>query len=526
MASEKTTLPEIDTDPVTNARKADVCFLMEGTYPFVQGGVSTWTHHLIKSFPDRTFAILHLSPTRNTYDEYRYEVPDNVLHIQEEYLFERASFTERKRPSDVIRRFTSTADMDPGSIYRKLYRREWDVLPDLVEWIREGRMTLDRILNSHRSYQTIKQMYEEKDLEVSFMKFFWNSRFLLSPLITLLKIDVPPADMYHSVSTGYGGLLGVITRIGTGRPFLLTEHGLYAREREIEINRSSWLQDRRPVDFHLDEGENYFQKNWIQFFYDLAELIYSHADGCLSISRRNRAFQKQHGADPDALKLIPNGINPDEFPVNGDPPAFEDPEEPFRIAFIGRVAPMKDLRTFIQSVKILVDRDMNLVAHITGYTDEEPAYAERCRNLRRMLDLQDTLKFVGPQPIPDYFDEIDLVVLTSIKEVQPMIIIEAAGAGVPVVATKVGSCEELLEGRTEEDRAIGRAGLLTDPSSPEQTADAVQRLSNSPALYRTFSRNGRERVERFYNWTELKSEYDSVYRHFRGEGPWPALGSI
>ncbi|GAG52982.1 unnamed protein product, partial [marine sediment metagenome] len=60
---------------------SDVCLVLEGTYPYVRGGVSTWTHDLIKSMPEVTFSIISIMPTpADTRDEL-YEIPDNVQSI-------------------------------------------------------------------------------------------------------------------------------------------------------------------------------------------------------------------------------------------------------------------------------------------------------------------------------------------------------------------------------------------------------------------------------------------------------------
>ena len=63
------------------ARPSDVCLLLEGTYPYVSGGVSSWVHDIVRSMPELGFALLHIGPTEGAYGEPRYVLPDNVTSL-------------------------------------------------------------------------------------------------------------------------------------------------------------------------------------------------------------------------------------------------------------------------------------------------------------------------------------------------------------------------------------------------------------------------------------------------------------
>ena len=66
---------------------------------------------------------------------------------------------------------------------------------------------------------------------------------MFTPIIQILQIDFPELDLIHSVSTGYGGgLLGAAISAKSDIPFILTEHGIYSREREEEILQSTGYQ--------------------------------------------------------------------------------------------------------------------------------------------------------------------------------------------------------------------------------------------------------------------------------------------
>ena len=77
----------------------------------------------------------------------------------------------------------------------------------------------------------------------SFLHFFWAWRALFGGLVATLSFPLPPARVYHTVSTGYAGLLAARAAVETGRPALITEHGIYTNERRIEILQADWIVD-------------------------------------------------------------------------------------------------------------------------------------------------------------------------------------------------------------------------------------------------------------------------------------------
>jgi hypothetical protein len=78
---------------------ADVCLLLEGTYPYVTGGVSSWVHQLVTAMPDRTFALFHIGARADAGLEPRYALPKNVVAFEEMFLFDDAPAAEPLRIS-------------------------------------------------------------------------------------------------------------------------------------------------------------------------------------------------------------------------------------------------------------------------------------------------------------------------------------------------------------------------------------------------------------------------------------------
>ena len=127
------------------------------------------------------------------------------------------------------------------------------------------------------------------------------------------------------------------------------------------------------------------------------------------------------------------------------------------------------------------------------------------------------MTFTGQKDAFDVYPELDCLLLSSISEAQPLVILEANCAGIPVISTDVGSCIELLNGRHELDRLLGPSGLITPIADCEAIADKIIQLIDSPELWDRLSLAGVERVRSFYDELELISRYDVLYReHIAG----------
>ena len=81
-----------------------ICIIAEGSYPYVVGGVSSWTHSLINSFPEQEFVILAIVANRSLRGKYVYDLPDNVTEIHELYLDDLDWERKKRRKSRMDKR--------------------------------------------------------------------------------------------------------------------------------------------------------------------------------------------------------------------------------------------------------------------------------------------------------------------------------------------------------------------------------------------------------------------------------------
>lgn len=486
----------------------DVCLILEGTYPYISGGVSSWVHNLIKALPRLRFSILTLMPGTPAYLEPKYEVPDNVVSIQTIFIHH-YDISSHKHGNKTQKAFQTIEQF-----YRQMAKRDYSSFPGFFKEVLDSRTRLvspKELFYSKRTWNLLLELYKGMNINSSFIDFFWTWRFSHLPLLTLLDTPIPPAAVYHTVCTGYAGLLAALAHFKTNKPFFITEHGIYTNERRIEIEQSSWIYDPNKSQSVINEMSNPFKVFWTALFDHLGRLTYKYSSEIITLYEANRKMEIEGGAPPDKIKIISNGIDIKRYKLTD---REHEEGSPGHVGFVGRVVPIKDVKTFIKSCKIIAGELPGTRFSIAGPVDEDPDYFKECKSQVRLLGLEDCVTFTGRVDVLELYQELDAVVLTSISEAQPLVILEANCCGIPCVATEVGSCRELLYGRTPEDMKIGQSGYVTPLSDPQATADAVVRLLSNSTLRRQMGQSGRERVKRYYNIEDLNFIYNAIYQKY------------
>ena len=504
--------------PLPRAERVDVMLLLEGTFPYVSGGVSSWVNQIVRGFPELTFGAVFIGSRRSDYGEMKYALPDNLVHLECHYMHEfpappavatmagdPAAFASSAALHDAFRR--SREDRDPAGATAESGR----LLDTVMPLLSDGRgLSEQAFLYSKASWDDITANYRERCTDPSFVDYFWTVRIMHSPIWMLLRVaqQLIPADCYHTISTGYAGFLGAILRRVAGKPLLLSEHGIYTKERKIDLFQSDWIRDNRGV-FEKDPSQlGYFRDMWIRFFEAMGRMCYDAADRIVSLYEANRLRQIADGAPPEKTCNIPNGIN---LPRLAALRALRPAEPPKVLCLIGRVVPIKDVKTFVRAMKTVVSRFPQAEGWIAGPEDEDRAYALECRSMAVSLGIENQVRFLGFQKIDELMPKLGLVVLSSISEALPLVLLEGFAAGVPAVATDVGSCRQLIHGLDEEDQALGSAGGIVRIADPEALALACVELLSDQARWTSAQQAGIARVERYYTQDMMFGYYRDLY---------------
>jgi glycosyltransferase involved in cell wall biosynthesis len=494
------------------AQSADIALLLEGTFPYVSGGVSSWVNQIIRAYPEYRFAIVFLGSRREDYGKPKYELPANVVHFEEYFLYDNIStnFEPAARKGNPYA-FSLSARMHEKLVLGDAPEEALLAFREIArEMLPGGKLTLEDFLHSEASWEIICDHYRRFCTDPSFVDYFWTVRIMHQPLWTLAHIarELIPVKAFHSVSTGYAGFLGALLHQSRKLPLILSEHGIYTKERKIDLFKSEWIRDNRNV-FQRDPTElSYFRKMWMGFFEWLGRFCYDAADPIIALYETNRLRQIADGASAERTFNIPNGISLSRFaPLRALRPANPPPV----LCLIGRVVPIKDIKTFIRAMRRVVNQMPEAEGWIAGPEDEDQAYAQECHDLVRSLGLEAHVKFLGFQKVEELMPKIGLVVLSSISEALPLVILEGYAAGVPTISTDVGSCRQLIEGLDEADRTLGTSGKVVKIADPQGLADAALELIGDPAAWQLASEAGIRRVERYYTDDLMFGRYRNVY---------------
>lgn len=502
------TLPETPT--------TDVCLLLEGTWPYVRGGVSSWVNQLILGLPEFTFSVFFIGGQRDAYGERQYKIPPNVLHIEEHFL------EGAWRPGEAVAAAKREGGLDNMRLLHQFLHHPDEPSIEqgaaVLETLASGRLSLDDVLHSRSSWEAITDGYTRHCSDPSFINYFWALRTMQAPLVMLAQAAarLPRARALHSVSTGYAGLLGAILQRRWQCPYVLSEHGIYTKERKIDLAQASWISDSpdEALRTGLDTEFSYIRKLWIRFFERIGLLTYRAADPIISLYDGNRQRQIADGADPARTRVIPNGI---AMTAWGDALQRRPSGIAPIVGLVGRVVPIKDVKTFIRAMRGVISAIADAEGWIVGPDEEDRAYAAECRSLVVSLGLEGKVKFLGFRQINELLPNLGVMVLTSISEAQPLVILEAWAAGTPVVSSDVGSCRELIEGAPDEIPALGRAGEVVAIADPQATSRAIVNLLNNPERWHAAQAVGLQRVNRYYTEAMMLDRYRNLYRNATGE---------
>lgn len=491
-------------------KPADICLILEGTYPYVTGGVSQWTHDLIRMHPEKTFHLLALLPPQGEFSM-RYELPLNVLSLTTVRL-QQIPEGEHKVARKKREKFFYSLERDLLSFQ---YKPSLKNLANIIRVVREEEgVGNEELMRSYEIWKMIVRMYNSTVGDSSFLDYFWSWRGLLGGLFSVLLAPLPNAYVYHALCTGYAGLLMSRAKIEKKVPCFITEHGIYTNERKIEIASADWLYEGERVEYAIEQVR--FERNlkdlWIDTFTAYSTLAYIAADLIITLYKGNQVLQIADGAPQEKLRIIPNGIDVELFST------VERVEHPKRVAFVGRVVPIKDVKTFIRSILHIKEFFPDIEAWIVGPYYEDPTYYEECNHLVKELDLTKNISFLGKKRVTEILGQIDVLVLTSISEAQPLTLLEAGAVGVPVVTTDVGSCRDIVEGTQEELPPLGPGGIVTSLVDPQSTAEACLQLLLNPDLNAFMGQNLKKRVYAFYTKAQQQKSYEEIYDEFIKQG--------
>ena len=313
---------------------------------------------------------------------------------------------------------------------------------------------------------------------------------------------VESPDVIHC-HTWYSHFGGTLARPLTGARLVLTTHSL-------EPHRP-WKEEQL--------GSAYHATTWIE------RTAYQNADGVIAVSKAMKEdVQTLYGVESDRVRVIHNGIDPNEFRRMSAPAALRrlgvDPEGPI-VLFVGRITRQKGILHLVRAIPHMT---AGLQIVLCAGAPDTPEIAQEMKTLVAEVSAKADAKVIWiaemlpKDEIIALYSHADLFVCPSVYEPFGIINLEAMACETPVVASAVGGIPEIV--------VHGETGVLVpfrarddgtaEPRDPNRYARAlamsVNELMDAPERRRLMGIAARQRVIKHFSWTHIAGLTLDFYR--------------
>lgn len=467
----------------------------EGTYPFIMGGVSTWCDVLLHGLPGVQWQLLPIT-AGGLHRVPRFSLPDNARVVDHLDLW-----SEAVHPWNPLRRARHDRTDLPGELVRGLlaWDGDLDALLDALVWCRANSSRVRLVFRSRAGWQSYLDALEEvldrehsdttspPDIDVLqtselFQSLYWVARCAALPTPT--GADAP--DVLHVTAAGWAGIPLVVHRAVHGTPLVATEHGVYVREAYLHAIRNAPTAAAQWVAGRLARG--------------LTRLTYANADVLAPVTHANAVWERALGVDDARIRTIHNGVL---VPTEVEPLPHRK-----RVITIGRIDPLKDLKTMLHTAATVLEQMPDaLFVHFGPVPEENARYHAEVRALHAELGLGGRFRFAGPTDDPfAQVAQADVFLLSSISEGFPMTVLEAMAAGRPIVSTAVGGVPEAMAG----------CGFTAPPGDHEALAAGVLALLGDTSLTEALGRRARARVIHHFGQAACLEAYRELFAELSG----------
>jgi teichuronic acid biosynthesis glycosyltransferase TuaC len=318
---------------------------------------------------------------------------------------------------------------------------------------------------------------------------------------------VPPGHRFHSLESFmyYWSVVGLADRIRREFPFdLIHAHFVFP---DGYVAAKLGQRYRVPVIITEQAAWHPWMENY-PLVRRKALWAFEHCAFLVAISQAHRKTIAQYTGESSKLRLIPDSVDGSVFtlPENGFRPANN------QVLFVGVIRHVKGVDILVRAMRLLADRGRDLKLVLVGesfYEGYRRDY-EQVRQLVREMGLESHMAFAGMQPIGELVRTIQqsaLLVLPSRRESLGMVLAEALACGTPVVATRCGGPEDIVN---------DRVGVLVPPEDPAALAEGIaqvldRRASYDPARLRAYA------LENF-GMEAVGSRIEALYCEALGEG--------
>ncbi len=229
------------------------------------------------------------------------------------------------------------------------------------------------------------------------------------------------------------------------------------------------------------------------------------ADKILSVSEDLKLHIVNLGINENKVIVVPNGVDTEKFKPRGKENArdlLNLPQDKNIILFVGALRSIKGVDYLIEAAKKFVGTNTEL--YMVGRDDGLKKSLVKMAQERKIIDF---IKFIGPvnhEDIPLWISASDILVLPSLSEGRPNVILEALACEVPVVATDVGGIPELM--------INGETGYLVPAKNPPELSEKINKLLEDENLRKKMGKIGRQSItQRGLTWEAHAKKTVDIY---------------
>lgn len=211
--------------------------------------------------------------------------------------------------------------------------------------------------------------------------------------------------------------------------------------------------------------------------YRTSDLVFALSPYMADLARRGGA---------KAVEVVPNGIDPEDIGLATESRGQSDR---LRLLYVGRFSVEKGIQVLIEMCALR--RDLDFVLDLVGDGLLLP-------RLRQLTARDSRVTLLGRRPrreLGAIYRSHDALVLPSLSEAFPTVLLEALASGTPVIASNVGGIPSIVQ--------HGRNGLLVSPADARALADAIALFARDAGLRRSLFENARSSVLPRFSWMTI-----------------------
>lgn len=341
--------------------------------------------------------------------------------------------------------------------------------------------------------------YENPEFDITNSKL----KAVLQTLSTCVHMNAEniDADIVHC-HTWYAQFAGIIAKLCYGIPLVITTHSLEPLR--------PWKREQL--------GRGYDASSWVE------KTAIEMADAVIAVSEETKVdVLKYFNVDESKVKVIYNGINLKQYKVTAEATTLDeygiDKTKPY-VLFVGRITRQKGIIHLVNAIKY-IDIETQIVL-CAGAPDTKEIGEEMENVVNEVKKTRDNViwidKMLEKEQIIQLYSHADVFCCPSIYEPFGIINIEAMACNTAVVASAVGGIKEVV--------VDGETGILVpleqqnvapfEPVNPNKfskdLANGINKVISNKSLKETMAKNGRKRVEDYFDWEAIAKQVEALYR--------------